>query len=92
MSQKDDDFTLQQRTKKQKPESLFSVALNLEMRELQSLKTDRSRRRVGQLFVYTVNFAETLTGTNFTTKLLSPQRQGWVSLITELLNLHTTGF
>lgn len=39
-------YTPAKSEKKQKPDSLFSVALNLEKLELQSLKTDKSRRLV----------------------------------------------
>lgn len=66
MSQKDDDFTLEQRAKT-KAGCSPSVVLNLVTLELQSLKSDTGTRLVFSncFVVFTVNFPENLTGANF---------------------------
>lgn len=73
MSQKDDDFTHQQRakTKAGVPPLCCPQSLNAQA----SLKLDRGTRLVFSscFVVYTVNFPENLTGTNFA--VLSVRRE-----------------
>lgn len=65
MSQKDDDFTLQQRAQTKAGMS-SSVVLSLLTLQLQSLKSDRGTGLVlsNCFVVFTVNFPENLSGTN----------------------------